>query len=99
MPNIKQLKTAYNTAKQAKIGEEISCPSCGTKCVKSNYQQAFCKTKPGTQCKDFYWNNITPSKRNNTTRISPANARYMASKPSVEIGLDIELGWDEHKYG
>lgn len=27
-------------------------------------------------CKDKYWNTVTPTKRNNTTRISPANAAY-----------------------
>jgi len=76
MANIKQLKLDYEKAKSAKVNENCKCPSCGKSFLKTNYQQAFCKTKPGTECKDYYWNNVTPKKRNNTTRISPANARY-----------------------
>nr|MDD4922188.1 hypothetical protein [Bacteroidales bacterium] len=69
-----KMKEAYKIAKAAKVGETIQCPACGSKFVKSSYQQVFCKTKPGTQCKDRFWNTVTPGKRNNTTRISPANA-------------------------
>lgn len=74
--NIKNLKKAYEQAKSKRVGETCSCPSCRTAFVKVSYQQAFCKSRPGTECKDFYWNNVTPSKRNNTTRISPANALW-----------------------
>jgi uncharacterized Zn-finger protein len=72
-----KIKERYRFNKAAKKGEEIICPSCGTSFVKNNPQQAFCKTKGGTMCKDKYWNTVDPRKRNNTTRISPANARYM----------------------
>lgn len=75
MLNIKKL---YQNAKEAKIGTPCICPSCGTDFIKTNYQQAFCKAKTGTKCKDKYWNTITPSKKNNTTRISPTNARWQA---------------------
>ena len=71
-----QLIKNYNISKKAKIGSICICPSCGTQFIKSNYQQAFCKTKTGTICKDSYWNKVDPKKRNNTTRISPANAAY-----------------------
>lgn len=64
--------------KGSKVGDTCICPSCGTSFVKTNYQQAFCKTKGGTVCKDKYWNTVDPKKRNNTTRISPANAAYKA---------------------
>lgn len=74
--SIKQLKQNYNDNKSKKVGDKCCCPSCGEFFVKEHYQQVFCKTKPGTQCKDYYWNNVTPTKRNNTTRISPANRRY-----------------------
>lgn len=70
------LKALYKTAKDSKVGSTCKCPSCGTAFTKVHYQQAFCKTKSGTICKDNYWNNVTPSKRNNKTRISPANASY-----------------------
>jgi hypothetical protein len=63
----------------AKIGDNIKCPSCNTTHVKKAYNSVFCKSKGGTRCKDNYWNNVDPSKRNNTTRISPANASYYNS--------------------
>ncbi|MEN6291720.1 MAG: hypothetical protein ABFD07_06860 [Methanobacterium sp.] len=48
--------------------------------IKRTKAQVFCTTKKGTRCKDAYWNQVDPRKRNNTTRISPANARYMKEK-------------------
>ena len=66
----------YKMSKSAKVGTKCICPSCGNMFIKTNYQQAFCKTKDGTKCKDKYWNTVTPEKRCNTTRISPANQRY-----------------------
>jgi hypothetical protein len=71
-----KLKARYQLNKQSKVGETCICPSCGCEFKKTNYQQAFCKSKPGTICKDKYWNTVTPEKRNNTTRISPASARW-----------------------
>lgn len=62
---------------RSKVGASLVCPSCGTDFIKESYQQVFCKTKPKTVCKDKYWNTVDPSKRNNTTRISPASARWM----------------------
>ena len=73
MEKIKQL---YETSKSAKVGSICKCPSCGKEFVKTNYQQAFCKSKKGTVCKDKYWNTVTPEKKNNTTRISPASKAY-----------------------
>lgn len=84
------LQTLYKAAKETKVGQETKCPSCGTKFVKTNYQQAFCKSKGGTICKDNYWNNVTPSKRNNTTRISPANALYMEKVAERNGFPDVE---------
>jgi len=75
--NDMKMKARYQLNKSSKVGESCICPSCGTQFVKNNYQQAFCKTKGGTVCKDKYWNTVTPEKRNNTTRISPANERWM----------------------
>jgi hypothetical protein len=98
-----KIKEAYRVAKQAKVGDTVRCPSCGTSFVKSTYQQAFCKTKGGTVCKDRFWNTVTPGKRNNTTRISPANAAYYNNVilPAKERGYDPDLdddpSWDAHK--
>lgn len=75
-----KIKELYENAKTAKVGSICKCPSCGTEFAKTNYQQAFCKSKSGTKCKDKYWNTVIPDKRNNTTRISPASASFLASK-------------------
>jgi len=93
------LKGAYNRSKNSKVGETCKCPSCGTTFIKTNYQQAFCKSKRGTKCKDNYWNNVTPTKRNNTTRISPANAAYFENviEPQINANFDDDMGWDAHK--
>lgn len=67
----------YQNNRQAKIGDQCVCPSCRTRFIKESYHQVFCKSKPGTQCKDKYWNTVTPCKRNNSTRISPASERWL----------------------
>ena len=72
-----KLKQRYQLNKDSKVGESCICPSCGTEFKKVNHQQAFCRTKGGTICKENYLNILTPEKRNNTTRISPASARWM----------------------
>ncbi len=68
----------YQLNKSLKKGDSCVFPSCGANFLKTHYQQAFCKSKTGTKCKDKYWNMVTPNKSNNTTRISPANARWQA---------------------
>lgn len=78
-----KIREQYKINKDAKVGESCICPSCNTEFVKNNYQQVFCKTKRGTFCKDKYWNTVTPNKRNNTTRISPANARWMRKQEDI----------------
>jgi len=87
----------YKISKSAKVGETCICPSCGTEFIKTSYQQAFCKTKGGTVCKDKYWNTVIPTKRNNTTRISPANARYYEEFIEPRQNFDDDQGWDAHK--
>ena len=77
-----KIKTRYRLNKSAKVGDQIICPSCGTHFTKAQHQQAFCKTKGGTICKDKYWNTVTPDKKNNRTRISPASAAWTASRNS-----------------
>lgn len=95
------IKQQYAANKAARVGDSCRCPSCGTEFTKTNYQQAFCKTKSGTICKDRYWNTVIPSKRNNTTRISPASARWLSARHEQSMhdaALDgLEFGWDGHK--
>ena len=109
--NAKKLSSARQKCVDAKIGETITCPSCGTPHVKKSYQSVFCKSKRGTKCKDNYWNNVDPSKRCNTTRISPASARYLNNVilperarelgfPDVETMInhvdDFDGSWEAH---
>lgn len=77
------LRQRYAAAKATKVGEDTVCPACGSHFIKASYQQVFCKAQGGTVCKDFYWNNVTPNKRNNKTRISPASAAYMAREDRI----------------
>jgi hypothetical protein len=74
------IREAYIKAKQAKVGESVTCPSCKTTFTKITPQQAFCKSKGKTVCKDKYWNTVIPTKRCNTTRISPASRAFMAMR-------------------
>lgn len=78
----------YKSNKESKVGDKCVCPSCNTDFIKEHYQQAFCKTRSKTKCKDKYWNTVTPTKRNNTTRISPASARYTTRRE--------EIFWDNY---
>jgi len=95
-----ELMGRYRKAKNAKVGETFNCPCCDTSVVKTNYQQAFCGTRNNTVCKDYYWNNVTETKRNNTTRISPANAAWKQNqedKRELYEDFDDDMSWDAHK--
>lgn len=46
------MKSSYELNKAAKVGEQITCPVCGTVFNKKQYSQAFCCK----ECKDSYWN-------------------------------------------
>ena len=72
-----KIRELYQKAKAAKVGEVCICPSCNAKFTKTNYQQAFCRTRGKSICKDKYWNTVSPQKRCNTTRISPASKKFM----------------------
>ncbi len=96
------MRQRYNATASAPVGTKARCPGCGTQFVKEKGRM-FCATKTGTKCKDRYWNNVTPTKRNNTTRISPASARFMERQqefrdrhPLNYVG-DEDPGWDGHK--
>jgi hypothetical protein len=80
---MKKIKEKYDKSKSAKVGDLCICPSCNIEFIKTNYQQAFCKVKGKTVCKDKYWNTVTPTKRNNTTRISPANLSWSAMQSDI----------------
>lgn len=92
------MKEIYAANKAATVGASCKCPACGTVFIKSNYQQAFCKSKKGTACKDKYWNTVTPEKRNNTTRISPASARFTAQRQAEKEAYDNSLLYDPNEH-
>lgn len=96
---MKKIKEAYARSKQAKVGDVCVCPSCNRSFIKEHYQQAFCKSMPGTKCKDRYWNTVDPSKRNNTTRISPASQAWIDKQREKRDNYDYDddPGWDAHK--
>jgi hypothetical protein len=97
--NIKLLKKLYNEAKLVKVGMKCICPSCNSSFEKKHYQQVFCKSLSGTTCKDNYWNNVTPGKRNNTTRISPSNKKYFEGViQRDEEYVEDDPSWDAHKH-
>lgn len=88
------MKQLYTIGKTASIGTVISCPGCGMTLVKKTKDHKY----HGSVCKDAYWNNVDPRKRNNTTRISPASARYMSDRRMHAADYDAwPEGWDEHK--
>lgn len=80
---ISVLKLRYATNKAMWVGMELICPCCGTKFTKSQHQQVFCRSKGGTVCKDAYWNRVDPTKRNNTTRFSPASIAWLTSDKGI----------------
>lgn len=96
--DLKSLRSLYKKAKEAKTGSEIRCPSCLSMHTKKAYNTTF----DSKQCKDNYWNNVTPTKRNNTTRISPANDAYMQENNigkyrEEDTDFDDDQSWDAHK--
>jgi hypothetical protein len=111
LKNKAELKKRREVCQNAPIGSEIVCPSCGTAHIKKAYNTVFCKTKGGTVCKDNFWNNVDPKKRNNRTRISPGNKAYynnvILPKKARELGFpdvesmknhvdDFDGSWDAH---
>ena len=94
----RKMVAQYEKNKRAAIGDVCKCPACLSVFTKEHYQQKFCKTKPKTFCKDYYWNNVDENKRNNTTRISPASAEYLRERINERAeDFDDDPGWDAHK--
>lgn len=57
---------AYKTAKAAKVGTTIHCGCCGFQFIKKHYQQVFCSNKGTNNCKDHYWNEVVPERKERT---------------------------------
>ena len=92
--NKKIRKNLYTLNKVCKVGAECNCPGCGEKFIKKTYSQAFCRTKNNTQCKDKYWNQVDPNKRNNKTRISPASQIWLnKQEPKKTKSKFLGIDW------
>lgn len=48
----------YQNAKQAKVGEILTCPTCATSFRKKTYNQCFCSSG----CRDTFWNLTKPER-------------------------------------
>lgn len=82
MTDIKVMRNRYCGAKETKVGEKFMCPGCGTLITKRSYQHTFC----GKTCKDRYWNNVDPRKKNR--KHSKAHYRkYNVGAKSYEVRL------------
>jgi hypothetical protein len=55
--------SSYKAAKAAKVGETVACGCCNKKFVKRSYQQAFCSNRGNNNCKDRYWNEAVPERK------------------------------------
>ena len=54
---------SYQDSKHKAVGEVIACPVCSKAIVKTTYHKAFCTNKGKHNCKDVFWNTITPERR------------------------------------
>jgi len=58
---LKSLEEAIQEAKDAKVGDMVSCPNCGAETRKTTYHKVFCsnrKTHGRKNCKDQYHNRV-----------------------------------------
>jgi hypothetical protein len=58
-----QKEELYRKAKNALVGERVTCPTCTKPFIKTSYQQAFCSNKGSGNCKDTYWNSANEKRR------------------------------------
>ena len=91
------MKYHYNKAKDAKVGDNIVCPGCNGRHIKTTYQKVFCsniKTKPTGNCKDKFWNIVDPEKR---CRNTPYFRDVILPNRESEEYFDDDPSWDAHK--
>ena len=61
MPDMNDM--TYKTTKAAKVGTMVACGCCNAKFIKRSYQQAFCSNRGANNCKDRYWNEMDPERK------------------------------------
>ena len=61
---VPEMVARYQTAKNTKVGQHFSCPTCETQVLKNSYQRTFCKKggKKRHPCKDKYHNTVDNSR-------------------------------------
>jgi len=60
---VETMRDRYDANKEAKTGTTIACACCGKSIKKKSYQTQFCSNKGRGNCKDTYWNNVCPKRR------------------------------------
>lgn len=86
----------YELNKTLKVNDECTCPVCGDKFVKKQWQQAFCSN----DCKNNYWNNKKDRhskdyyemyNQKHPERLKYSTARQRAAVHFCEKALGIEF--------
>lgn len=80
---MKGKRNRYETNKAAKVGVEITCPSCGIVFVKRSYQQAFCCGA----CKDEYHN----QRRKNNGYFRRYNINNPERLERIGVGMERDM--------
>lgn len=89
---IAAMKTRYETAKSAAMGQTVLCPTCENPFVKTHPKQAFCRRNGnhGNKCRDRYHNIVNPNRRKRAYAFAfPESATHRSS--SIEAMLDRKL--------
>ena len=90
-----EMKEEYLQASVTPIGEMMTCPGCGTRIKKKTYQHKFC----GPKCKDLYWNNVDPRKKNRKHKKSHYNKYNVGEKSYANrLGnvIALDRGYPSH---
>lgn len=64
---INLFKSRYDSAKSAKVGTNIHCPTCNKSHIKTTYHKVFCGR---VRCKDEYWNTVDDKRRERAKKYS-----------------------------
>lgn len=88
---ITQRKKQYMLNKSLKVNDELTCPVCGTKFIKKQWQQAFCCN----ECKNKYWND-KGDRHKDKKYYHDYNLKHQ--ERLERIGIDIEEMEEEAMY-
>jgi hypothetical protein len=68
---VEHMVALYERARNAQVGTQIVCPTCGRTHVKTTYHKVFCSNQKRKRrnngrkrsCKDVYWNSVNDERR------------------------------------